>query len=143
MSFNSFLHSSFPSLRVLLKYISQLFHSHLNIPLLVKISAQGFQTPLPLVTTGLLNGQRISLLQSTTGILWSVLSCCQMKRLLFSHHHHHHQTLPSHMYATLKQDIVFQVRLSRKKAERNIFWRLEFLMPVSVLTGSIFYSYLG
>ena len=95
-------------LSVLLKYISQLFHSHPNVPSLVKNSAQGFQTPLPLVTAGLLNGQRISLLQSTTRILCGALSCRRMKRLLFPHHHHyHHHALPPRMSVTLKQDIVF------------------------------------
>ena len=52
-----FLHSSFPFLRALLKYISQLFHLLLNALSLLKNSAQGFQTLLPLVMAGLLNGQ--------------------------------------------------------------------------------------
>ena len=139
---DSFLHSSFPLLEVLLKSISQPFHSHPNIPSLVKNSAQGFQTPSPLVTVGLLNGQMISLLQSTTRVLWGALSCRRMKRLLFLHHHHHHHyyhTLLPRMSATLKQDIVFQVHLSLKK---DLLGRLELLMPVSVLMGSIFWSYL-
>ena len=55
--------------------ISRLFHLPPNAPSLVKTSAHGFQTPSPSLMAGLLNGQRLSLLQSTTRILCGVFPC--------------------------------------------------------------------
>ena len=84
MPSNSFLHSSYPSLRAVLRSISQLFRLHMNAPSWVKNSAQGFQTLLSSVVASLLNGQWSSLLQSTTKILCDALSCRRMKRPFFA-----------------------------------------------------------